>query len=205
MGGTAIRVCARVRPTLKSSGEIDIPQRFGTQKSMSVRSLEFSLDWCFDASASQEDVFVHACKDSVMSVLEGYNAAILAYGQTGSGKTHTMFGPEGVIANFEASDVEEHGIVPRACALLFGSLAAALGWAALFRAAGHYGPDFSMAAFAAAAALCIGVATVAEAISPPHVDNLLVTCAAAACHPRASPLMPSSCIAPDAILVHRPL
>ena len=38
------------------------------------------------------------------------------------------------------------------------------------------------ARFAAAAALCIGVATVAEAISPPHVDNLLVTCAAAACH-----------------------
>ena len=62
-----------------------------------------------------------------------------------------------------------------------------------------------MAAFAAAAALCTGVATVAEAISPPHVDNLLVTCAAAACHPRASPLMTSSCIAPYVILVHRPL
>ena len=125
--GTAIKVCARVRPTLgvPSSGEIDIPQRFGSQKSMCVRSLEFSLDWCFDASASQEDVFNQACKDSVTSVLEGYNAAILAYGQTGSGKTHTMFGPDNVISDFEASDVEEHGIVPRACALLFGSLAAA--------------------------------------------------------------------------------
>lgn len=70
--------------------------------------------------------------------------------------------------------------VPGSLAFFVGSLAAALGWAALFRAAGHYGPDFSMAAFAAAAALCIGVATVAEAISPPHVDNLLVTYAAAA-------------------------
>ena len=55
---------------------------------------------------------------------QGFSCCLLAYGQTGSGKTHTMFGPEGVIANFEASDVEEHGIVPRACALLFGSLAA---------------------------------------------------------------------------------
>ena len=126
--GTAIKVCARVRPTLggvQSSGEIDIPQRFGSQKTVSVRSLEFSLDWCFGASSSQEDVFNQACKDSVTSVLEGYNAAILAYGQTGSGKTHTMFGPDNVISDFEASDVEEHGIVPRACALLFGSLAAA--------------------------------------------------------------------------------
>lgn len=78
--------------------------------------------------------------------------------------------------------------VPGSLAFFVGSLAAALGWATLFRAAGHYGPDFSMAAFAAAAALCIGVATVAEAISPPHVDNLLVTCAATASHPRASPL-----------------
>lgn len=68
--------------------------------------------------------------------------------------------------------------VPGSLAFFVGSLAAAVGWAALFRAAGHYGPDFSMGVFVAAAAVCIGVATVAEAISPPHVDNLLVTCAA---------------------------
>ena len=68
--------------------------------------------------------------------------------------------------------------VPGSLAFFVGSLAAAVGWAALFRAAGHYGPDFSMGVFVAAAAVCIGVATIAEAISPPHVDNLLVTCAA---------------------------
>ena len=68
--------------------------------------------------------------------------------------------------------------VPGSLAFFVGSLAAAVGWAALFRAAGHYGPDFSMGVFVAAAAICIAVATVAEAISPPHVDNLLVTCAA---------------------------
>jgi hypothetical protein len=84
--------------------------------------------------------------------------------------------------------------VPGSLAFFVGSLAAAAGWAALFRASGHYGPDFSMGVFVAAAAVCIGVATVAEAISPPHVDNLLVTCAtlvhgplAPTVHHRASP------------------
>ena len=51
---------------------------------------------------------------------------------------------------------------------------------ALFHGAGHYPPDFTMPAFLAAAAACVGAATLAEAISPPHVDNLLVTYAAAA-------------------------
>lgn len=70
--------------------------------------------------------------------------------------------------------------IPGSLAFFVGSLAAALGWAALFSTAGHYAPDFSMGAFAWAAAVCIAVATAAEAISPPHVDNLLVTYAAAA-------------------------
>ena len=37
-----------------------------------------------------------------------------------------------------------------------------------------------MSGFAVAACVCIAVATVAEGISPPHVDNLLVTYASAA-------------------------
>ena len=36
-----------------------------------------------------------------------------------------MFGPDEVIADFESSDAEQHGIVPRACNLLFDSLARA--------------------------------------------------------------------------------
>jgi len=70
--------------------------------------------------------------------------------------------------------------IPGSLAFFVGSLAAAVSWAALFRAAGHYEPDFSMGSFAWAAAVCVAVATVAEAISPPHVDNLLVTYASAA-------------------------
>ncbi|KAL1518667.1 hypothetical protein AB1Y20_002955 [Prymnesium parvum] len=60
------------------------------------------------------------------------------------------------------------------------SLLAAFGWASLFDGAGHYGPAFPFAHFMKSAAISIGVATIAEAISPPHVDNLLVTYAAAA-------------------------
>lgn len=59
-------------------------------------------------------------------------------------------------------------------------MAAAALWGALFAWAGHYGPNFELARFLRAAALCILAATVAEAISPPHVDNLLVTYAAGA-------------------------
>ena len=70
--------------------------------------------------------------------------------------------------------------VPGSVAFFVSALGAAAGWAALFHGAGHYPPDFTMPAFLAAAAACVGAATVAEAISPPHVDNLLVTYAAAA-------------------------
>ena len=64
-------------------------------------------------------------------------------------------------------------------AFFVSALGAAAGWAALFHGAGHY-RRFTMPAFLAAAAACVGAATLAEAISPPHVDNLLVTYAAAA-------------------------
>ena len=119
-----IRVCARVRPTFgeERSGEISISKRYGSQKSMQVRQLEFSLDYCFDEDAEQEDVFEEACREVVSSVLDGFNATIMAYGQTGSGKTHTMFGPDEVLADFANSDESQWGIVPRACQLLFDSL-----------------------------------------------------------------------------------
>ena len=69
---------------------------------------------------------------------------------------------------------------PGSLAFFLGSLAAAAFWGSLFATAGHYGPDFRLSDFLATASLCVGAATVAEAISPPHVDNLLVTYAAAA-------------------------
>jgi len=69
---------------------------------------------------------------------------------------------------------------PGSLAFFLGGVCAAAGWGALFAWAGHYGDGFELAPFMRAATLCIGAATLAEAISPPHVDNLLVTYAAAA-------------------------
>lgn len=69
---------------------------------------------------------------------------------------------------------------PGSLAFFVGGFGAAAAWGALFEWAGHYGTDFELPTFLFAAALCIGAATLAEAVSPPHVDNLLVSYAAAA-------------------------
>ena len=79
----------------------------------------------FGTESTTEEVYADVFREPMDQMARGFNVTLFAYGQTGSGKTHTMFGPDNVISDFEASDVEEHGIVPRACALLFGSLAAA--------------------------------------------------------------------------------
>lgn len=52
----------------------------------------FTFDRIFDTNSSQDDVYNGCMKDSILSVLEGYNATIIAYGQTGTGKTYTMEG-----------------------------------------------------------------------------------------------------------------
>ena len=97
---TNVEVFARLRPGDSSEGssEVSVPSRFGQQKHVQVRNLEFSLDWIFDTDGQQEDVYEIAGRDRVTSVLEGYNSTLLCYGQTGSGKTHTMFGPPGIMA-----------------------------------------------------------------------------------------------------------
>lgn len=52
----------------------------------------FTFDYVYDERSSQEFVYENTAKQSVISVLEGYNATVIAYGQTGTGKTHTMEG-----------------------------------------------------------------------------------------------------------------
>ena len=54
--------------------------------------------------------------------------------------------------------------LPGSLAFFLGATAAAAMWGALFSWAGHYGPQFELATFLPAAALCIAAATVAEAI-----------------------------------------
>ena len=85
---------------------MEVSKRFGEQKSVTVKNLEFSLDWIFDTDGQQEDVYEIAGRDRVTSVLEGYNGTIFAYGQTGTGKTFTM---EGV-----NEPAELRGVIPLA-------------------------------------------------------------------------------------------
>ena len=58
----------------------------------------------YDQGSSQEQVYTNSAKHIVLSILQGYNAAIIAYGQTGTGKTYTM---EGEIEG------DKRGIIPR--------------------------------------------------------------------------------------------
>ncbi|PRW56939.1 kinesin [Chlorella sorokiniana] len=74
----------------------------------------FSFDRVLGEASTQADTF-EGLKDTVASVLEGFNATVLAYGQTGSGKTHTLLG--------DVSSPTERGVVPRAVAELAQGMA----------------------------------------------------------------------------------
>merc|ERR1712166_451140 len=80
----------------------------------------------FEKTNSQRDVYESTARDSVLSVLNGFNACLLCYGQTGSGKTYTMFGPPGV---FERSNTvsPDCGVALRACDELLNAAAGSAG------------------------------------------------------------------------------
>ena len=124
MASVSIGVFARFKPLKKDEerAEFVVSKRFGKQKSVQVRNLEFSLDWIFDVDATQEQIFEIAAKDRAATVLEGFNAAIMAYGQTGSGKTFSMFGPDETLENFAKSEPAQHGVVPRAAQHVFDGI-----------------------------------------------------------------------------------
>jgi len=73
----------------------------------------FSFDRIYSEESTQSEVYENTARDSVMSVLEGYNSTILAYGQTGTGKTYTMEGFK------YARDEPQRGIVPRSMEEVF--------------------------------------------------------------------------------------
>ena len=117
----SIGVFARFKPIKahEERGEVEVSKRFGEQKSVTIKNLEFSLDWIFDTDSTQDSIFDIAAADRVDALLAGYNATLMAYGQTGSGKTHTMFGPDEVLVDFKACDPAHYGLVPRAAIRLF--------------------------------------------------------------------------------------
>lgn len=117
----SIGVFARFKPIKEGDerGEIEVSKFLGQQKSVTVKSIEFSLDWVFDTESTQEELFKIAARDRVTALMGGYNVTLIAYGQTGSGKTHTMFGPDEVLTDFQGVSPELYGLVPRCTIALF--------------------------------------------------------------------------------------
>ncbi|GFR42885.1 hypothetical protein Agub_g3877, partial [Astrephomene gubernaculifera] len=64
----------------------------------------FTFDYVYDQHSPQDRVYRQSAQQVVLSILQGYNAAIIAYGQTGTGKTFTMEG---------AMEGPDRGIIPR--------------------------------------------------------------------------------------------
>ncbi|EAS01503.2 kinesin motor catalytic domain protein (macronuclear) [Tetrahymena thermophila SB210] len=74
---------------------------------------QFSFDNVYDQDSTQEEVYENTAKQSVMNVLQGFNATIMAYGQTGTGKTFTMEG-------FKYNSMDpQRGIIPRSIEEIF--------------------------------------------------------------------------------------
>ena len=85
------------------------------------RPRTFRLDGVFPPDTQQETVYGVVAKETVESVVRGYNGTIFAYGQTGSGKSHSMMGPPELVRQLRAGDVESDakGITPRVVEHLF--------------------------------------------------------------------------------------
>uniref|UniRef100_A0A914YAT7 Kinesin motor domain-containing protein n=1 Tax=Panagrolaimus superbus TaxID=310955 RepID=A0A914YAT7_9BILA len=101
-----VNVFARVRPL---SGEESCLQIELSR--IKVNDKAYDLNYVFDESASQEDVFDIVGRPIIDGFIEGINGTIFAYGQTGSGKTYTMLGPD--INGVEINKTTD-GIIPRA-------------------------------------------------------------------------------------------
>ncbi|EKX47236.1 hypothetical protein GUITHDRAFT_69951 [Guillardia theta CCMP2712] len=87
----------------------DVRVSVATKDSSANDQATYQFDRIFTQDATQEEVFHVVMKDSVDSVLNGFNATVLAYGQSGAGKTHTMFGTE----------KSDQGIIPRSVKEIF--------------------------------------------------------------------------------------
>jgi kinesin family protein 11 len=125
---TSVQVVARIRPLNareKSSGSnADIPVVTTNSQTNTVTVVKglgskairsrFQVSKVFNAFSTQEEVF-EPVRGLVDDVLQGFDATVFAFGQTGTGKTYTMEG--------ETSSEEHMGVIPRACRLVFDTLA----------------------------------------------------------------------------------
>lgn len=84
----SFRVYARLRPTTvyPAASGLRVVRRFEKSQIIHAKNLEFMLDWVWDASDSQDEVYNRGVRERVQWVLAGFNSTVICYGQTGSGK-----------------------------------------------------------------------------------------------------------------------
>ena len=100
---TAIGVFARFRPLNATESQRahdhDVDPVEYQQSQVVIREggaeKKFIFDGVFDPTAAQAQVYDVVARETVESIVHGYNGTIFAYGQTGSGKSYSMMGPEG--------------------------------------------------------------------------------------------------------------
>jgi type II secretory ATPase GspE/PulE/Tfp pilus assembly ATPase PilB-like protein len=99
----SVKVCIRTRPTQYfAQNNIHIDEEHASIQITNVSEeavagmpnnrqnvFQFKFDHVFH-NASQSAIYDLFARDTVQSVVDGINGAILSYGQTGSGKTFTM-------------------------------------------------------------------------------------------------------------------
>ncbi|KAJ1923119.1 hypothetical protein IWQ60_006090 [Tieghemiomyces parasiticus] len=112
-GSTRIRILCRVRPFLKHETTDDcITLEDRTVRIVNQRNpaeaFRYEFDACYDAQASQSDLFQRDVRPLVDNIFKGLDATMFCYGVTGAGKTHTVQG-----------DAQNPGLIPRTVEYLF--------------------------------------------------------------------------------------
>ena len=115
-----VKVALRVRPLLPKE-EIDearvCAKVIDGQQILLGKDRAFTFDSLYGPNSNQDDVYEGCVRGLMNQFSRGIHCTILAYGQTGTGKTYTM--GTGDLLRVSPDD---HGIVPRAVALLFADL-----------------------------------------------------------------------------------
>ncbi|XP_062868828.1 kinesin-like protein kif7 isoform X2 [Trichomycterus rosablanca] len=91
---TAVQVAVRVRPLLPKevlhNHQSCITALPEDRRVTLGHDRHFHLDFVFEESSTQEDVYAACVQPLIEAFFNGFNATVFAYGQTGSGKTYTI-------------------------------------------------------------------------------------------------------------------
>ncbi|KAJ1959463.1 hypothetical protein IWQ62_004602, partial [Dispira parvispora] len=113
--GHKIKVICRVRPFLKHEPQDEtVITSDRTMKIVNQRNpsevFMYNFDACYNATATQPDIFQRDVRPIVDNIFQGLDATIFCYGVTGAGKTHTIQGTD-----------KDPGIIPRTVEYLFAN------------------------------------------------------------------------------------